>query len=320
MGNGGRGLRAVALMCLLAWMVSSRTVQPSMPDHHTSSPLIGPYNVYFYQGGGRSGRLVLDDSGFPTKVNPFFSTWRFDLEVTSALWAAPVVFDQHFHAQPDQLTEVPLPENGDVQDGGKTIIMHLRHDLRWSDGQPILASDFAYWWHLDQNADTGASTTVGYDQIANITTPDIYTVILHMKRPFGPYLSYLPYAAPEHVWGHIQALDLQNHAEIFQAPRVTDGPYKLALFIDKQSYTLMPNPDYASTTFHGPFLEQVMYRAYPTFEALVAAVRGGQVDIAEGVTEDELAALGQLPAGIHVQISSAAAYEHLDFNLASPIF
>src|SRR5258708_9086793 len=218
MGNGGRGLRALALMCLLAGMVSSCTGQSSMPDHHTSSPLIGPYNVYSSPGHQPSGRLVLADSGFPTTVNPLFSTSRFDLEVTSALWAAPVVFDQDFHARPDQLTEVPLPENGDVQDGGKTIIMHLRHDLRWSDGQPILASDFAYWWHLDQNADTGASTTVGYDQIANITTPDIYTVILHMKRPFGPYLSYLPYAAPEHVWCHFQPIDLQNRQDIFQAP------------------------------------------------------------------------------------------------------
>src|SRR5260370_38529860 len=171
MRNGGRGLRAVALMCLLAWMVSSCTGQPSMPDHHTSSPLIGPYNVYSSPGHQPSGRLVLADSGFPTTVNPHFSTSRFDLEVTSALWAAPVVFDQHFHAQPDQLTEVPLPENGDVQDGGKTIIMHLRHDLRWSDGQPLLASGIACWGRLDQDPNTGAFKAVGYDHIASSTTP-----------------------------------------------------------------------------------------------------------------------------------------------------
>ncbi len=291
-----------------------------MPDHHTSSPLIGPYNVYSSPGHQPSGRLVLADSGFPTTVNPLFSTSRFDLEVTSALWAAPVVFDQHFHAQPDQLTEVPLPENGDVQDGGKTIIMHLRHDLRWSDGQPILASDFAYWWHLDQNADTGASTTVGYDQIANITTPDIYTVILHMKRPFGPYLSYLPYAAPEHVWGHFQPIDLQNRQDIFQAPTVTDGPYKLAIFVPQQSYTLAPNPNYRSTTFHGPFLAQVIYRAYATPGALSTALRGGQVDVADGYTEDELASLAPLSTPLQAQITPAAAYEHLDFNLAHSVF
>jgi peptide/nickel transport system substrate-binding protein len=200
------------------------------------------------------------------------------------------------------------------------VIMHLRHDLRWSDGQPILASDFAYWWHLNQNADTGAITTSGYDQIASITTPDIYTVVLHLKQPFGPYLSYLPYAAPEHAWGRLQPIDLQNQADVFQAPVVTDGPYKLAFFVRQQSYTLVPNLNYRSTTFHGPFLSRLIYRGYATPEALGAAVRSGQVDLAEGYTEDQLPALGKLPGNMQMQTTPAAAYEHLDFNLARPVF
>lgn len=318
MRRGRRGPRAAVFICLLAWMLSACTGQASVSEIHTTSPLTGSYSSLSPSVRQPSGRLILADTGFPTAANPLFSASRFDLEVTSALWAAPVVFDQHFHAQPDQLTEVPLPENGDVLDGGKTVIMHLRHDLRWSDGQPVLASDFAYWWRLNQDADTGAITTAGYDQIASITTPDNYTVILHMKRPFGPYLSYLPYAAPEHAWGHLQPLDLQNQVDIFQAPTVTDGPYKLAFFVQNQSYTLVPNPFYHSTTFHGPFLAQLVYRAYPTVASLVAAVRSGQVDIAEGYTEEELPALTRLPASMQLQMTPAAAYEHLDFNLARP--
>jgi peptide/nickel transport system substrate-binding protein len=314
------GFWSLFLVWLLVWMISGCTSQLSTPAPRDNSPLLGPYSFTPFPGHQPSSRLVIADTGFPTAVNPLFSASRFDLEVSAALWAAPVVFDEHLHAQPDQLTEVPLPENGGVQDGGKTIIMHLRHDLRWSDGQPILASDFAYWWHLNQDADTGAVTTAGYDQIASITTPDNYTVVLHMKRPFGPYLSYLPYAAPEHAWGHLQPIDLQNRPDVFQAPTVTDGPYKLALFVNQQSYTLVPNPYYRSTTFHGPFFAQLIYRAYPTSEALSAALRSGQVDIAEGYTEDELSSLGRLPEDMHLQVTPADAYEHLDFNLARPFF
>lgn len=314
------GFWTLSLVCLLAWMSSGCTSRPSTPVLHDNSPLLGSYSFIPFPGRQPSGSLVLADTGFPMAVNPLFSASRFDLEVSAALWAAPVVFDDHLHAQPDQLTEVPLPENGGVQDGGKTIIMHLRHDLRWSDGQPILAGDFAYWWRLDQDADTGAITTAGYDQIASITTPDNYTVILHMKRPFGPYLSYLPYAAPEHVWGHLQPIDLQNRPDVFQAPAVTDGPYKLALFVNQQSYTLVPNPYYRSTTFHGPFLAQLIYRAYSTPEALSAALRSGQVDVAEGYTEDELSSLARLPEDMRLQVTPADAYEHLDFNLARPFF
>jgi peptide/nickel transport system substrate-binding protein len=310
-------LRTIALLYCLVWLLGA-CAQSSSPVSPVHSLLAGSYHSEPYPGHQRSGTLVLADTGLPTSPNPLFAGSRFDLEVSSVLWAAPVVFDAQFHVLPDQLTEVPLPENGDVQDGGRTIIMHLRHDLRWSDGQPILASDFAYWWKLDQDPDSGAITTSGYDQIASITTPDAFTVVLHMKRPFGPYLSYLPYAAPEHAWGHLQPIDLQNQPTIFQAPIVSDGPYKLALFAPQQGYTFAPNPYYRSTTFHGPFLSQVIYRAYPSVSALNAAVQSGQVDVAEGYTEGTEPS--RLPATMRLQVTSAAAYEHLDFNLAHPLW
>jgi len=317
-----RAFQTLYIVALLAWMVSACDGQPATPVLQTPSPLTGAYDGYtaLFPAHQPSGTLVVGDTGFPVAVNPLFSATRFDLEISSALWAAPVVFDEHFHAQPDQLTEVPLPENGDVQDGGKTIIMHLRHDLYWSDGVPILASDFVYWWHLNQDPDTGAITTAGYDQIASISTPDNFTVILHLKQPFGPYLNYLPYAAPEHAWGRLAPIDLQNQQNIFLAPTVTDGPYKLAAFVNQQSYTLVPDLFYTSTTFHGPFLAQVIYRAYATPEALAAAVDNGQVAMAEGYSEDQLPLLAHLPASEQLQILPAAAYEHLDFNLGHALF
>jgi peptide/nickel transport system substrate-binding protein len=263
---------------------------------------------------------VLADRQFPDAVNPLFSGSPVDFELQAALWAAPLVFDNHFHAQPDQLTEVPLPENGDVRDNGKTIVMRLRHDLRWSDGQPILSSDFQYWWQLDTNPDTGALNVNGYDQIASIDTPDDFTVVLHMKRPYGPYLSFLPYAAPRHAWQRLRPIDLQNTPSVILAPLVTDGPYKVAGFVTGQSYTLAPNTGYRSTTFRGPFLSQVIFRVYNSIATLRAAISAGQVDVSEGYMEYELPGLGRLSGSAHLLETPAASYEHLDFNLTNPDF
>ncbi|GAC1567991.1 MAG: peptide ABC transporter substrate-binding protein [Ktedonobacteraceae bacterium] len=257
---------------------------------------------------------------FPDAVNPLFSGSSVDYELEAALWAAPVVEDSQFHVQPDQLTEAPLPENGDVRDNGKTIIMRLRHDLHWSDGQPILSQDFRYWWQLDQNPDTGALNISCYNQIASIDTPDDYTVILHMKQPYGPYLSCLPRAAPLHAWGRLRPIDLQNMPSVLLAPTVTDGPYKLAGFVNGQSYSMIPNPGYHSTTFRGPFLSRLTFRAYSSPAALRSAIQAGQVDVGEGYMEYELPDLAHLPAGVQVLETPAASYEHLDFNLANPIF
>ena len=309
----------VARVLFLIMLISCGAT-PTPPVRQVSSPLLGPYAATPAASRGPGGRIVFADRQFPDALNPLFSGSPVDFEVGAALWSAPVVFDNHFHVQPDQLTEVPLPENGDVQDNGKTIVMRLRHDLRWSDGQPILARDFQYWWQLDQDPNTGAITTGGYDAIASIDTPDDFTVILHMKHPYGPYLLYLPYAAPMHAWGHLHPIDLQNMTRVYLAPDVTDGPYKVTSFVNGQSYTLTPNTYYTSTTFHGPYISQLVYQTYTGNTALQAALQAGQVDIAEGYMEYEAPALTHLSASLQLLETPAASYEHLDFNNANPLF
>ena len=310
---------ALALL-VVAWLVIACNDVPTVPSRQPTSALLGPYSYTSAPSHTTGGTLVFANIQFPDSVNPLFAGSTVDFEVRSMLWAAPVGYDEHFHVYPDQLTEVPLPENGDVQDNGKTIIMHLRHDLRWSDGQPLLANDFRYWWQLNQDPATGAIATAGYDQIGSIETPDQFTVILHMKRAFGPYLFYLPYAAPQHAWQHVQDIDLQNIPGIYAAPDITDGPYKMAAYVAGQSYSMVPNPYYTSTTFHGPFVAHLVYRAYDSIGALSAAVQRQQVDVTQGYMEYDLSTLSHLPPGVHLVEAPTAAYAHLDFNNARPLF
>ncbi|GAC1385316.1 MAG: peptide ABC transporter substrate-binding protein [Ktedonobacteraceae bacterium] len=293
---------------------------PSTTSTQPPSLLLGHYSYTPALTHLTSRAVVFSDTQFPDSGNPLFASSNVDFEVKSALWASPVFYDEQFHVHPDQLTEVPLPTNGDVQDNGKTIIMHLRHDLRWSDGQPILASDFEYWWHLNQDPATGAVITSGYDQIASIETPDRFTIVLHMKHPFGPYLFYLPYAAPRHAWQQLQDIDLQNTVSVYQAPEVSNGPYMLAKYVNGQSYTLIPNLYYTSTTFHGPFISQLIYQSASSVATLSTALQKQQIDVAQGYMEYDLPALAHLSPAVKVLITPAASYEHLDFNNANSLF
>ncbi|HLJ32801.1 MAG TPA: peptide ABC transporter substrate-binding protein, partial [Ktedonobacteraceae bacterium] len=312
----------LALFALSVYLISSLLTACSNTPSNPSRPslLPGPYSSTPFPAHAAHGTLVLSNSQFPDSLNPLFAGSDVGIELEAALWARPVAYDQQFHVHPDLLTEVPLPENGDVRDGGKTIIMHLRHDLRWSDGQPLLASDFQYWWRLNQDPNTGALLTSGYDQIASIDTPDTFTVVLHMKQPFGPYLFYLPYAAPQHTWGHMNSIDLQNTPSVFQAPTITDGPYVVSKYIDGRSIIMVPNPHYRSSTFHGPFLSQLTFQAYPDINALSVAALQQQTDVSLDYMEYQLPLLAHAPSSVHVLETATAAYEHLDFNNAKPFF
>ncbi len=309
-----KALKYVLIIFSLLTLLSA--CSGSVAEKSPVSPLLGHYSFTPPTVHTAEGTVVFGSTSFPTTANPLFASSDAALALDNALWGEPVVYDASFHVLPDQLTEVPLPENGGVIDGGKTVIMHLRHDLRWSDGQPLLAGDFQYWWQLNQDAMTGATIQTGYDQIASIDTPDDFTVVLHMKQPFGPYLSYLPYAAPRHAWQQMRPIDLQNTPTVFALPRVTSGPYRILTMEANQSYTLVPNAYYRSTTFHGPFIARLIYQTYPTIAALVQAVRAGHVAVSQGYRDDDVAALAHLPSTTRVQEVAAAAYEHLDFNLS----
>ena len=309
-----RCLFLFSLLACLALGLSgslSTTVSPSQ----VHSPLLGSYKVTPYPGTKASGQLTLGDLTLPSAPNPLFASTSADLALDNALWGQPVVFDDHFHLHADQLIEVPLPENGGVSDDGRTITMHLRPDLRWSDNQPLQATDFRFWWRLNQDPQTGAILHSGYDQIESIETPDALTVVLHMKRPFGPYLFYLPLAAPEHAWGHLRPIDLQNIVSVYQAPQVTSGPYQIERFEPGKRYVLTPNHAYRSTLFHGPHLARIIYQAYPSAQALAKVVRQGLVTITQGYQEPDLSLLHSLPRQTQLISSLTASYAHLDLNL-----
>jgi len=95
------GQGCVLCCCLLLVMgACSPPVSPPVPVH---SPLLAAYHFTPFAGHQPAGQLTLADSQLPISLNPLFSGSRADLEVSSALWAAPVVFDAQFHVQPDQL-------------------------------------------------------------------------------------------------------------------------------------------------------------------------------------------------------------------------
>lgn len=307
--------RCTLLLMIAMCFVAACDAAPATPPAPLS-PLSGAYSYTPAPAHTLTQRIVAGGVQFPDSLNPLFADIPIDLTLENALWAAPVFFDQQFRVHPDQLTEVPLPENGGVTDGGRTIIMHLRHDLRWSDGQPITSGDFRYWWQVNQNPDTGAITTSGYDQIASIDTPDTYTVVLHVKQPFGSYLSYLPYAAPQHAWGKLSDIDLQNTPAVSALPGITDGPYALSSAASGQSITMIANSYYHSTTFHGPFAARLIYRVYPDLSALAQAARQGAIDAGEGYTESDLPLLRAAGGMAQIIEGASAAYEHLDFNMA----
>jgi ABC-type transport system substrate-binding protein/tRNA A-37 threonylcarbamoyl transferase component Bud32 len=277
----------------------------------SAQALIYHYHAPTHQGG----TVTLADWHFPNSTNPWFAVSQTDTTLADALYAQPLLATSDGTLLPDELKELPTQANGEVSKDGLTVTMRLKPGLKWSDGQPLTSADVLYWWQVDQDPASGAANTVGYDQIAGITTPDAATVVLRYKHPFAAFLSYLPLAAPKHAWGSIPNGQLATTPEVNLAPKVTSGPYEVQSAADGQSITMTPNPNYRSTSLYGPVLATLVFKNYQSKDALIAAYQAGEIDHAEGFSLDDLAKLSGVQA---LRLAPSLVYEQLAFNLHTP--
>jgi peptide/nickel transport system substrate-binding protein len=263
----------------------------------------------------QGGTLVYANWQFPASTSPWFASTLVDREVEDALWGSPLILRPDGKMLPDELMEIPTTANGDVSPDGRTVTLNLRHDLMWSDGQPLTAGDFVYWLEVLRTPGSGVASTYGFDQLASYTAPDRYTLVLSYQQPFGSYLYYLPRAAPQHAWGLIPVTKLAKTISVNLAPQVTSGPFQVSSFANGQSITMIPRKYYVSTYFHLSLLDTLIFKTYASKDALISAYQAGQVNQAEGFT---LADLLRLRQSTGLDLGPNLAYEHLGFNLQHP--
>jgi transcriptional regulator with XRE-family HTH domain len=182
-----------------------------------------PPSYVYAQPTHKGGIITFSYTAFPDSTNPWFLGTVGDNELAEALWGNPYTISPTGKLLPDELTEIPTQVNGEVSKDGLTITMHLRLDLKWSDGQPLTADEFAYWLEVLQDPDSGANPDglSGYDRITSFQVLDARTLMLCYKQPDAFAFLYLPWAAPRHAWGSIAYKELSRRDDINLYPTVT---------------------------------------------------------------------------------------------------
>jgi peptide/nickel transport system substrate-binding protein len=78
----------------------------------------------------------------------------------------------------------PIWSNGD-----KTVTIHMKNTFKWSTGTPVTSSDVKFFFEM---LEAGKTQIGNYlpglmpDNLASVTYPDSYTVVLHLKKAYNP--------------------------------------------------------------------------------------------------------------------------------------
>jgi oligopeptide transport system substrate-binding protein len=119
-------LAAVAIAAFLFGAISCRVVATTGQFYGSTAP--PQQNILRYVNGDE-----------PESLDPPVSSGQPEARIYMALYQGLVEYD------PKTLAAIPaLAERWDVNDDSSEFVFHMRHNARWSNGDPITAHDFVY--------------------------------------------------------------------------------------------------------------------------------------------------------------------------------
>jgi peptide/nickel transport system substrate-binding protein len=213
----------------------------------------------------------------PESLNTMYTNMYFSqiLQQAFDVWAWQ--YDDQNKPYPVLVTEMPSIQNGGIAADGKTITLHLRKDIIWSDGQPITSADFKFTYEMYVNPKNAVSTTYPYSKLASIETPDARTVVMKFPEPFAPWLSFWKALLPEHVLKSVFDKDgTLDNAPWNKAPTVGAGPFVFSEWQSGSFLRFVRNDKYWGKKAS---LDEIFVRIVPDDAAQVAALKTGDGDL-----------------------------------------
>ena len=258
---------ALTLVVVAVLLLTQRqTVTPILPE-----PASG--GIYTEALVGSFGRLnpLLDLN------NPA------DRDVDRLLFSSLIKFDSRGIPQPD------LAESWGVSADGTIYNLTLRANANWQDGSPVTSDDVIFTLDLLRSQSSAYSPDVRtlWDGV-QITRLNDKNLKFTLKEPFVPFLDYLTFGIlPKHLLDTVSADQLSSSS--FNMAPVGSGPYKfdhLMVASGKITGVVLT----ASKTYFGqvPFVDQFVFRYYPSSQAALTAYQAGEVLGISQITQDVL--------------------------------
>ncbi len=292
---------ALALCCLVLLCACTRA----------TAPVPGGRNPWTTPGVLRIGEKEEPDS-----LNLMFGHTLATDQIDCLLFSFILRTDDNGNLIPDLATVVPTPQNGGISRDGKTITVHLRHGVKWSDGAPLTAADWIFTYHAVLNRANDTKTDYGWDTIASASAPNPYTIVIHLKRPTVEGLEILTMGGdaypplPAHLLAKLPNI---NYAAFNSAP-ISSGPFLLKAWNHGLSLIFTANPLY----FRGPpHLKEIVWKVIPDPNTLLSQLRTHEIDVYPSVDSDEVQYLREIP-GIRVVKRLVANWRHLAMNMRKP--
>ena len=263
------------------------------------------------------GVLRIETTSVPDTLDPLLGQESVDTDI-SMFWAGHLFnWSDDRQMIPELATVVPTVANGGISRDGRTITYHLRRGVLWQDGKPFDARDVVFTWHAIMNPRNDVPVRQGYDLITSIGTPDPYTLVVHLRKPYAPFISTF-FAMSSTAYAVLPAHLLSKYASLDDVPFNRDpigtGPFRV-VELDATHVKMVANRQY----WRGlPQLNEVDFRWQPDGDKVLADLKTHQIDFYYGAFGHQEPQLHGIP-GTTIYLYPFNYFLDIGFNTASPV-
>jgi peptide/nickel transport system substrate-binding protein len=208
------------------------------------------------------------------RLNPFLDVYNLpDQAVGRLLFNGLIKFDSRGIPQTD------LAESWGVSQDGTVYNFSLREDVFWHDGDVFDVSDVMFTIDIlqTQHPLIPEDLRIFWSQVEIVVLSD-YQIQFRLPEPFAPFLDYLAFGIlPEHILGGLSLDEIVDHP--FNLAPVGTGPFRFErLLIENDQIVGVVLEAFDAYFLNRPFLDEFIFRYYPTSQDALAAYRRGEVE------------------------------------------
>lgn len=253
------------------------------------------------------GTLTVGTTAAPDSLNPGSAY------LVEAGYVLDLVYDSLYNLDLENKAYPGLATAWSVAEDGRTWTFTLVEGARWHDGEPFTAEDVKFTYEMIDGFDAFGLYSDFVSPLESIEAPDPATVVITFAEPVAntdERFSGLP-ILPKHIWSafadEAAAIEFENTAMI------GTGPFKMAEYRPGEFTRLEAVKDHYATP---PKIDELIYRVFGNGDAMVQALRAGEVDLI-GVPSNTVVRSLQSAENIKVEIGGGRSLSDIIFNIAA---
>jgi peptide/nickel transport system substrate-binding protein len=211
-------------------------------------------------------KLIIGLDSDPPQMDPHLSTAAVDRQVFHSIYNTLVDIDKDLKFVPQ------LATSWDISPDGKTYTFKLRKDVLFQDGTPFNADAVKFNFNRMLDPTFGSPRLSEINLIDDVKVVDDYTVQIHLKQPYSPFLAVLT----DRAGMMVSPTAVKKEGKDFSNHPVGTGPYKFVKHVKQGELVVERFDKYWGTK---PQIKTIVYKPFPDGNTRITNLISGDMDM-----------------------------------------